>query len=486
MTKFFNPITKGQKDYTKYDKRISRKRNSFNDKRLDLVHGELSVQMKKEINISVNQVSNTVAKSAKFYRFFKNEKVTCEELISKNTTIAPEIIKDKMLLCIGDSSAFNMKKGELKVKDFHRFGVLQDGKTPGFHAHASLVLDASDNSVLGLSDVILWNRPVDKDSFTSSQKEDKESYKWHLGVSNSHQVLSQSANINYVFDREADDFSLFQHILKQEKSDFTIRAKHNRKVRFEGKICRLSECLASLPVALTYETHLSKLDHYSSTSGTRKKRKARDAQLELRFANVEVFAPTEWKSDETLPLSVVEVREITPNLPSDETPLHWIIWTSKHLNNAAEALQVVNHYLGRWTIEQLFRVMKKQGFNQETTQLNSVDGILKQTAMTFPIASQVMQLVNARDQENGSPIEVMFNEEEQKLLKKASENLEGKTTKLKNPFAPSQLSYASWVIGRLGGWKGYKSQKPPGPITMKIGLNKFRTMVEGYQFFNNT
>ncbi len=32
---------------------------------------------------------------------------------------------------------------------------------------------------------------------------------------------------------------------------------------------------------------------------------------------------------------------------------------------------------------------------------------------------------------------------------------------------------ASWMIARLGGWKGYASERKPGPITMHYGLIRF-------------
>jgi hypothetical protein len=35
----------------------------------------------------------------------------------------------------------------------------------------------------------------------------------------------------------------------------------------------------------------------------------------------------------------------------------------------------------------------------------------------------------------------------------------------------------------LGGWKGYKSESPPGPITMRRGFERFATMVEAWTIF---
>ncbi len=55
----------------------------------------------------------------------------------------------------------------------------------------------------------------------------------------------------------------------------------------------------------------------------------------------------------------------------------------------------------------------------------------------------------------------VFNETECNVLSIAIKKLEGQTEKQKNPYHPRQLSWASWIIARLGGWKRYKSESPP-------------------------
>jgi len=486
MSKLFSPISVHEKDFECSHQWLSRKRQPFNDKRLYSTFLQLSDQMKHEQKIVIQQIARDTSESERFYRFYGNKKISTEELIKMNCTINTDCISGKDVLCISDSTSFNMKKCEGHVSDFENFGVLNGGETPGFHAHASLVLDADDGYLVGLSDIILWQRSKGKKA-ENIPKRDKESYKWQLGATNSEAILSQASSINYIFDREADDFELFVHINKELCAEFTIRLKHNRKIKSESGISTVNETLSELPVALVYEVDLPALDHYSWTSGTRKMRKARKAKLELRFAQIEVLAPEGLKTAvSSLKLSIVEVREITENLPEGEEPLHWKLWTSKSIQDSSAAKRVVEHYLMRWNIEQLFRTMKKKGFSQETTELGSVEGILKQTVMTFKAATAVMQLVSARDLEEAPPIEHVFDEHQQKVLNKVNERLEGKTDKLKNPFSFDKLSYAAWVIARLGGWKGYKSQKPPGPMTMKRGLDKFYAMYEAYLLFDTT
>jgi hypothetical protein len=58
--------------------------------------------------------------------------------------------------------------------------------------------------------------------------------------------------------------------------------------------------------------------------------------------------------------------------------------------------------------------------------------------------------------------------------------LEGKTKKQINPYAKGSMAWAAWIIARLGGWNGYQSESPPGPITMLRGLQKFELQHKGW------
>ena len=50
-----------------------------------------------------------------------------------------------------------------------------------------------------------------------------------------------------------------------------------------------------------------------------------------------------------------------------------------------------------------------------------------------------------------------------------------------NPFAKEKLAWASWIISRLGAWKGNNKQRRAGPILIKNGLEKFETIYQGWK-----
>ena len=56
-----------------------------------------------------------------------------------------------------------------------------------------------------------------------------------------------------------------------------------------------------------------------------------------------------------------------------------------------------------------------------------------------------------------------------------------KKTKVKNNHSHKKLSWAAWIIARLGGWKGNHKQRPPGPITIKKGVEKFDLIFQGWK-----
>ena len=203
--------------------------------------------------------------------------------------------------------------------------------------------------------------------------------------------------------------------------------------------------------------------------------------LSLRFGSVEVLRPDGPDARDlpkTLSLRIVEAIERNP--PAGVEPVHWRLLTSHAVADVAAAWQIVDWYRLRWTIEQLFRLMKTHGLQLEDSQLTTAEGLIKLAAIAAKAAAATLQLVQARDGKSSEPAKIAFSEPEIAVLDGLNGQIEGKTALQKNPHQRHSLAWAAWIIGRLGGWNGYPSSKPPGPITLRRGLEYFHAIAKGW------
>jgi len=122
-------------------------------------------------------------------------------------------------------------------------------------------------------------------------------------------------------------------------------------------------------------------------------------------------------------------------------------------------------------------VLKKQGFEIEASQLEHPDKIKKLTVMALAASAKALQLVAARDGHNERTADEIFTPVEVEVLDLMCKKLNGATEKSSNPHVVKSLAWAAWVVGRAGGWSGYASQRPPGPITMTRGLAELEVLV---------
>ena len=214
---------------------------------------------------------------------------------------------------------------------------------------------------------------------------------------------------------------------------------------------------------------------------------ARKAVLALRTRQISLLRPRrkcpgeEAKLPKEVTLTLVEAREVDP--PTNVSPVHWRLLTTHQATTLADAQQITRLYRQRWTIEQLFRLMKTKGFNIEAVRVVEGGPFENLTAATLVAAIQVLQMVRERDGAAGRPLQDVFNPEDQPALEAICRTLEGKTDRQKNPHPAGSLAYASWVCARLGGWTGYYGK--PGPIMILQGLLALRSMLSGWRIACN-
>ena len=428
---------------------------------------------------SIRQLARSDSEAKAMYRFFQNDRVSEDDIIRNMASNCGSCVGGKSVLCIQDSSEVNLFKHRNRLKKDDSIGVTQASAGGlGFFIHPSLVMDSQSLMPYGFSHVKVWNRSHKPDKKPKGHKynkvpiEEKESYKWIASSLKSKAVLENASELIIIQDREGDIYEQFC-LVPDAKTHLLIRAKSNRVIQGKQK---LFDYLSRQPLQGTYTVELE--------GDKRRKIKKRTATIEVRFSKVSISA--HQYADKNLPRSIclyaIEAKEAGQNI---ENPIHWRLLTTRKVEDLQTALLCIEWYACRWVIEEVFKILKKEGFDIEASELSQGKAIRKLCLMTLEtiIKLFIMQIAYATAQETEP--RSCFSEEEIACLEVQIEQLEGKTEKLKNPYNPSDLKRYIWAIARLGGWKGYRSQRRPGITTFWIGLKRFYAIMQGWRLFRD-
>ena len=280
-------------------------------------------------------------------------------------------------------------------------------------------------------------------------------------------MLDQAACITVVADRESDIYAEWA-TLPDHKLHLLTRVMHDRSLA-DGST--LYEAAGKLSFVGTRTIELKAAAN----------RAARTATLGLRFGGVLLKRPRKAgvkDLPDCVKLTLVEAVELEP--PQGVEPVHWRLLTTHQAADATGAWQIVDWYRKRWTIEQFFRVLKTQGFRIEDSQLDNADTLLKLIAVAAKAAVITLQLVQARDGRSNLHASVAFEASQIDALAALHARYKTTTPRQTNPHPSASLAWAAWIIARLGGWDGYPSSRPPGPITFKHGLDYFHAFALGW------
>ncbi|GAA3922035.1 hypothetical protein GO495_01745 [Chitinophaga oryziterrae] len=158
--------------------------------------------------------------------------------------------------------------------------------------------------------------------------------------------------------------------------------------------------------------------------------------------------------------------------------------TTKKVEDLEAALLCIEWYTCRW-ITEVFRILKKEGFDIEASELSQGKAIRKLCLMMQETIIKLFIVQIAYATETKTDSQSCFSREEVQCMEWQAPQLEGKTEKQKNPYRSPDLKRYIWVIARLGGWKGYSSQRKPGITTFGIRLQKFSAIMQGWLLFRD-
>jgi hypothetical protein len=353
----------------------------FGDKRIEKRAAQALQKLSLGRNSSIRQVTASEAEQKSFYRLFNNKKFDQQAIEQSIVHRCSTLCKGRNLLCIQDTSEFNLSNHQGRIKKNSGVGKTTKEGILGFMLHSSLVVDADKGSALGYSFIKLWERKEDtpdrhERSYKSLPIEQKESNKWLEATVQSKTLLEAAGSLTIVCDREADIYDLLASV-SGEGIHLLIRSSSNRQLSGSMK---LQDYLNRLPVMHQYELAIR--------GDVRKNIEKHTAPMALKWGKVSILKPHTCKNKELAPrkeLYVVEAME-----QNKTGGICWRLLTTHAVTNEQEAMQVIEWYKHRWYIEQVHRLLKTEGFRIERSQLEQGWAIRKLTLLAMMATLRIM------------------------------------------------------------------------------------------------
>lgn len=411
-------------------------------------------------------------------RFFCNPRFQWTELASEMYAGCVDNCPNGHVLLIQDTCVLNYasKKGRFSETD-PCLGDLPGDTGLGYMLHPGLAVNAKDGFPIGIAHLHMWCRPKNRIRKEKKEErklpiEEKESFRWLSTAQEGCRRLSKADWVTVISDRESDIYETFCRI-PNDHTQLLIRSSYNRRLA-NGKL--LYEHLNSCPIVGMVRLPIKKSA----------KRKARIAQLEVRFSPITIKAPRARRiapnDPENISIYAVELKEISSSIPEGEDGICWRLFTTHQVETLSQALQIAEWYSFRWWIEELFRLLKSQGLDIENSQLESGQALQKLAVSCLQAALRILMLRQEREGKGGYHAQILFTAQQIVFMHALLPQWQGKTKIQQNPYKQESLAWAAWIIARIGGWKGYaKSESPPGVITFRRGLESFLSQFIGWK-----
>ncbi len=449
------------------------------DKRLNQrshqVIKSLSIDPQASVNASFDKWADTIAA----YRLFDHDAITPEAILKPHyeATLA-RIGEHPLVLIVQDTTELDFTKHPPKDA-----GCLNKANRFGFYNHTHLAVTPT-GLPLGVVGVEVYDRSPESLGRTLERRalpiEEKESFRWLKGYRLASTVSQQCAatQIVNVADRDADMYDILAEALQESstaetdaetdaktntgQADFVIRSKENRftndrvppaehKPRY-GVYRKVYDEVQNSPLRFRKTIALPQTP----------KRKARQAELEVRAMPVTLRHPKNRKNFPEVICNVVHVKEVDG--PDDGTDISWWLLTSLPVESFEEIEKVIGYYQTRWSIEVYFRVLKT-GCRVEEIQLETTARLKNCLAFYQIIAWRVLSLTYQNRECPTLPCTSVFADNEWQSVWRV-------TTKKELPDEPPKLSEFLCLLASLGGYNNRPSEPPPGPQPIWIGLRR--------------
>jgi hypothetical protein len=399
------------------------------------------------------------------YRFLSNHRVMPNQILRGHFDATRERTAEQDFVIVHDSTNF-LFRSEGAREGLGRAKVSSATGKQAFFFHASLAV-AADGSrrPLGVAAFKTWVRGAERSGI--------EYQRWEEQVRRATEQLDAKPRAIHVMDREADDYQMFDALLR-DGYRFVARALNNRNVETESGPSKLRVVLGEQPAIAAREVPLTRRrvsNPNPRSSKIHPPRNARTATLHYAAASVRLKRPATRREHNTSPLPTLTLNAVhvwEPNPPEGEAPIEWFLYTTEPIQTVQQQLAIVDHYRTRWVIEEYFKAIKT-GCNFEKRQLEDYEGLINLLAIFAPIAYHLLLLRSEARRTPDADARLVLSADQLDVLRALGR------TKLSE--APS-VREAYLAVAALGGhikWNG-----DPGWQTLAFGYEKLETLTAGW------
>ena len=402
---------------------------------------------------------NVPANLKAMYRLMNREQVTHAAVIAGPCAVTREKMAaaDGTVLIVHDATELDYSG----LNSIPTLGQLGNGQNRGYIAHNALAVNAEAREVIGLAYQHLVKRAKPKKGETREHRRnrsDRES-RWWKDASQHIPPAPPGKLYVEIGDRGSDVLEFIDYLDAAGKK-YTLRSKHNRKIRLEnGDETKLHDLARQLP-----EGGRRTVDVPASEG-----RAARTAVVAVSWACVQLLIPPQPRGDvrgKPLTAWVVCLREIDP--PAGVEPLEWILLTNVPVNSLADACERIDWYHMRWIIEEYHKGLKT-GCQVEDLQFTTEAGLQPAIALLSVVAVSLLQLrdISRRPDAHTLPATEIFAPRLIELLS---------VWRYKERRTNLTIHEFCFALARLGGHQNRKCDHQPGWLVLWRGWTKLQLM----------
>jgi hypothetical protein len=168
----------------------------------------------------------------------------------------------------------------------------------------------------------------------------------------------------------------------------------------------------------------------------------------------------------------VLVCEVDPS--AGEPAIEWLLLTSLPASTFDQVCLIIKYYTCRWEIEVYFRVVKS-GCAVQELQLETVDRFVNCLTLYLIVAWRVLFVMRLGRECPDLPCEAVFTTEEWQAVYQIVQRKQAE----KMPTLGEMVI----MIAGLGGYLNRKTDGPPGPQSMWIGMQRARDFALAWAAF---